>query len=285
MPCAPADEPALGFQLLSASICAAMTLGVTVSHTDPARITSCRYSAGTLSTPPASVDEFAAPNRDENMPAIMATTARIAASIAISGRPAEVTADTTAVAAARIAMAPARPALNARSRLAVPMRDASSVSACMRLASALPTASSPLPPTCEAPEPMRLPILRLALPAFFSLAILSLARASATRVGPPLAARPAFSFALYASRPRRRAEFSAFRVAPAVRPTAWRPALAPLAAAFAASWPRRRPRRPCPRRRTMPRRRPRWRHASGATRRAPRFPRRRGRPWRPWWAT
>ncbi|MDB1502794.1 hypothetical protein [Bifidobacterium adolescentis] len=87
-----------------------------------------------------------------------------------------------------------------------------------------------------APPPMRLPIRRLALPAFFSLAILSLARASATRVGPPLAARPAFSFALYAS--RRRAEFSAFRVAPAVRPTAWRPALAPLAAAFAASWPR-----------------------------------------------
>lgn len=277
MPCAPAGLPALGFQLLSASICAAMMLGVTISHTDPARITSLWYSAGTLSTLVV-VESWTPPNRNENTLAIMTTTARIAARIAISGSPIEpmapamaVTAVRTIAAATRIMrtavfapstvafaaltgalrcrhmalllevtpLTPERPALKAMSRLAVPMRDASSVSACMRRESIWPAASMPLPPSRTAGVPMLLPTLRLARPAFLSFMILPLALASPTLTGLPLAAlRAVLSLALYASR---RLRFMMARPVFAVLPT---PSRAPrtavavaLAARFALSWP------------------------------------------------
>ena len=92
---------------------------------------------------------------------------------------------------------PERPALKAMSRLAVPMRDVSSVSACMRRESIWPAAFMPLPPSRTAGVPMLLPTLRLARPAFLSFMILPLALASPTLTGLPLAAlRAVLSLAL-----------------------------------------------------------------------------------------
>lgn len=106
MPCAPAPDPAFGFQLDSCSICAAMMLGVTVGQMDPARTTSASYSAGTFATP---VDSLALDPRNAPMTARSTpSTAIMAAMIGRTGRLMEAAPAAMRDAAARTRFAAAR---------------------------------------------------------------------------------------------------------------------------------------------------------------------------------